>query len=170
MRINEHRPRTRSTICILGTAHHLKEAAIFDKNRSAVTPVVFSSDEKWLAAGESSGKVLIVSDEGSGLQVGRWPTLETIFFLPHFSAQTCYVPTSPPIPYSAHIYALQFRSSNEWPASGSLDTHVHVWNVVNPGQKKAIQIPNAGVGGVNVFEWVGGTAVLSAGSDASLRP
>jgi len=32
--------------------------------------VAFSSDGKWLAAGESSGNILVFSD-GSGLQVGR---------------------------------------------------------------------------------------------------
>ena len=48
----------------------LKEAATFDKNNSAITAVAFSSDGKWLAVGESSGKIFIFADEGSGLQVG----------------------------------------------------------------------------------------------------
>ena len=49
----------------------MKEAAILDKNKSVVTAVAFSPDGKWLAAGESSGKIFIYADEGSGLQVGR---------------------------------------------------------------------------------------------------
>ena len=48
----------------------MKEAATFDKNRSAITALAFSPDGKWLAAGESSGKIFIFSDEGSGLEVG----------------------------------------------------------------------------------------------------
>ena len=61
--------------------------------------------------------------------------------------------------------------SNAWLVFGSLETHVYVWNVVNPGQQKAIQIPTAGVatGRVNVVEWLGGITVLSAGADARPR-
>ena len=60
----------------------LKGAAIFDKNRSAVTAIAFSSDGEWLAAGESSDKMLTFSDEGSGLQVGRQSALDTGFSHP----------------------------------------------------------------------------------------
>ena len=42
--------------------------------------------------------------------------------------------------HSARINA----PSNEWLVSGSLGTHVYVWNIVNPGQTKTIQIPTAG--------------------------
>ena len=49
----------------------MKEAAIFDKNRSAVTAIAFSSDGKWLAVDDSSDKMLNFSDEGGGFQVGR---------------------------------------------------------------------------------------------------
>ena len=71
--------------------------------------------------------------------------------------------------HSARINALRFHPSNEWLVSGSLDTHVYVWNIIDPGRKRAIRIPNAGMGGVNVVEWVGETTVLSAGADANLR-
>jgi len=129
----------------------LKETATFDKNRSAVTAVAFSPDGKWLAAGESSGKIFLFTDEGNGFQPK--PPLYQSRFQSH----------------SARINALRFHPSDEWLVSGSLDTHLYVWNIVDTGQKKAIQIPNAGMGGVNVVEWVGGTTVLSAGADANLR-
>jgi WD40 repeat protein len=64
---------------------------------------------------------------------------------------------------------LRFDPSNEWLVSGSLDTNVYIWNVVDPGQKRAIRIPNAGMGGVHVVEWVGPNTILSAGADASLK-
>lgn len=79
----------------------LKETAKFNKNRSAVTAVEFSSDGKWLAAGESSGKIFIFTDEGSGFQVGNEFVLVTVL-LTHFSAQTYPVPISLPVPHCAH--------------------------------------------------------------------
>ena len=145
----------------------LKETATFDKNRSAVTAVAFSPDGKWLAAGESSGKIVLFTDEGSGFQV-RDPSIPPTASLTSFQPKPALF-QSRFQSHSARINALRFHPSNEWLVSGSLDTHVYVWNVVNPGQKRAIQIPNAGVGGVNVVEWVGGTTVLSAGADANLR-
>ena len=58
----------------------LQEIANFDKNRSAVTTVAFSSDGKWLAAGESSGKIMLFTDEGSGFQVSASYILATVPF------------------------------------------------------------------------------------------
>jgi len=129
----------------------LKETANFDRNKSVVTAVAFSPDGKWLAAGESSGKIVIFTNDGSGFQPK--PALYQSRFQGH----------------SGRVNALRFHSSNQWLVSGALDTHVYVWNVVNPEQRTNIRIPNAGVGGVNTVEWVGRMTVLSAGADASLR-
>ena len=51
--------------------------------------------------------------------------------------------------------------------SGSLDTNLYIWSVDKPLKK--LLIPNAGMGGVNVAEWIGESTVASAGADASIR-
>ena len=71
LRITKHGPQDKKLYLYSWDGTSLKEVASFDKNRNAITAMVFSPDGKWLAAGESSGKIVIFSDEGSGLQVGR---------------------------------------------------------------------------------------------------
>jgi WD40 repeat protein len=69
--------------------------------------------------------------------------------------------------HSARINSVAFHPSGKYAVSGSLDTNVMVWSVEKP--LKNVKIANAGMGGVNIVEWVGESTVASAGADASVR-
>ena len=101
-------------------------------HKSAVTAVSFSYDGKRSTAGESRGKCesFRTKERPPGVDSQR----ETQNYFNAFLTPTCSVPISLPIPQCA----LRLHPSNE---SVTLNTHVHVWNVVNPGQKNPSKFP-----------------------------
>lgn len=71
--------------------------------------------------------------------------------------------------HTAKINALAFHPGGAHVVSGSLDTNIYIWSVKSPLRR--VLIPNAGMGGVNAVQWIGGggNTVASAGADASIR-
>ncbi|KAF5389602.1 hypothetical protein D9757_004234 [Collybiopsis confluens] len=74
--------------------------------------------------------------------------------------------------HSARVNSLSWTSDSKHCASGSLDTHVYIWNVAKP--LKNIAIKNAGSGGVNGVLWIDGGdgktgKLASSGADACVK-
>ncbi|KAG8832221.1 WD40 repeat-like protein [Serendipita sp. 399] len=121
----------------------LIQSTKLDSNRGVVSSLAFSPDGALLAAGDSSGKLMLYSVTETKLVTSRWAG------------------------HSGRINAVVFHPGGKHVASGSLDTNIFVWSVEKPLRK--LSIPNAGMGGVNMVQWIGENTIASAGADASIR-
>ncbi|EIN08347.1 WD40 repeat-like protein [Punctularia strigosozonata HHB-11173 SS5] len=124
----------------------LQEAATLEGNKGVVSAVSFSPDGSLLAAGDSTGKIVLFDVKERKAITSRWTF------------------------HSARITSLDWTSDGKHCASGSLDTHVYIWSVQKP--VKNIAIKNAGPGGVNSVFWLDGGKdgrLASAGADACVR-
>ncbi|KAJ7468007.1 WD40-repeat-containing domain protein [Mycena latifolia] len=129
-----------------GTA--LKEVALLEGSKGVLSALEFSPDGTMLAAGDSSGRIVLFDVKEKTMITGRWSF------------------------HSARINSLTWTADSKHCASGSLDTHVYVWSVANPIRNIALK--NAGPGGVNAVLWVGGSTgksgtLASAGADGCVR-
>ncbi|KAI0266522.1 WD40 repeat-like protein [Gloeopeniophorella convolvens] len=128
-----------------------QEAGLLEDNRGVISALAFSPDGTKLAAGDSSGKVILYDAQQRTLLTTRWTF------------------------HTARVNALSWTADSQHCASGALDTHVYVWSVRVPS--KNIAIKNAVAGGANAVLWVaqqqqqpGGKARLAAaGNDAAVR-
>ena len=94
--------------------------------------------------------------------------MSLFFILTHSPSKK--ILTSRWINHSARINSLTWTSDSQYCASGSLDTHVYIWNVAKPAKNTAVK--NAGPGGVNAVLWLEGGKdgrLVSAGADACVR-
>ncbi|EPQ52202.1 WD40 repeat-like protein [Gloeophyllum trabeum ATCC 11539] len=125
----------------------LKELTTLDGNKGTVSAIAFSPDGAFLAAGDSSGKVILFKVDERKVVTSRWSF------------------------HSARINSLSWTADSQHCASGSLDTHVYVWSVQKP--LRNIAIKNAGPGGVNTVVWLESDGhvgkLVSAGADACAR-
>ncbi|PPQ78614.1 hypothetical protein CVT25_010578 [Psilocybe cyanescens] len=126
----------------------LKEVAVLEGNQGAVSALAFSPDGKYLASGDSSGKLILFDPKERKLITSRWAH------------------------HTARINSLSWTADSAHCASGSLDTHVYVWSVAK--LMKNIPIKNAGPGGINGVLWVDGGVgkggkLVSAGFDGCVR-
>ena len=110
-----------------------------------ISVLVFSPDGEHLAAGNSSGKIVVYKTGSSwGVATDRW------------SAHT------------AKVLAIAWNKAGTHAASGGLDTNVHVWSLAKPGSR--IKAPNAHKDGVYGVAWVDGdNKVASTGGDAAVK-
>ncbi|EGO03741.1 hypothetical protein SERLA73DRAFT_175361 [Serpula lacrymans var. lacrymans S7.3] len=131
----------------------LKEAAVLDGNKGTIHAVAVSADGSLLAAGDSSGKIVLYDVKDRTPITSRWSfhtaRITSLAFLP-----------SPSGTQPTHL------------ASSSLDTNVYVWSVAKP--MKYTTIRGAGPGGVNVVTWLGEAQggkgkLVSAGADCCVR-
>lgn len=121
----------------------LAEAATLEGNKGTVSAVAFSPDGSLLAAGDSSGKIILFDVKKRESVTSRWSF------------------------HSARINSLAWTADGQHCASGSLDTHVYVWSVQKP--MRNIAIKNVGPGGVSAVFWVGDGQLASAGADGCVR-
>ncbi|KAK7044799.1 WD40 repeat-like protein [Favolaschia claudopus] len=122
----------------------LKEIALLEDNKGVVSALEFSPDGKLLAAGDSTGRIVLFDVKEQKTITARWSF------------------------HSARVNSLSWTADSKHCASGSLDTHVYVWSVENPNRNIALK--NAGPGGVNVVLWTGkGGRLVSAGADGCVR-
>ncbi|GME39217.1 actin cortical patch [Neofusicoccum parvum] len=114
---------------------------------SVISTLAFSPGGTYLAVGTTGGKIQVYNAKSGGweLVTDRW------------SAHT------------ARITAIAWNDSEEYAASGSLDTNVFVWSLANPG--KRIKSLNAHKDGVSGVAWVGSgkDKVLSTGGDSTVK-
>jgi WD40 repeat protein len=115
--------------------------------RRATAPIsalAFSPSGKKLAVGAGNGKIYAYEVGGDWkIITDRW------------SAHT------------ARITCLAWDESENYAASGSLDTNVMVWSTEDPG--KRIKALNAHKDGVNGIAWEKASKVISTGGDASIK-
>ncbi|KAF8962540.1 WD40-repeat-containing domain protein [Flammula alnicola] len=124
----------------------LKEIAVLESNQGVVSALAFSPDGKYLASGDSSGKLILFDAKERKLVTSRWAH------------------------HTARINSLSWTSDSAHCASGSLDTHVYIWSVAK--LMKNIPIKNAGPGGVNGVLWLDGGKggkLVSSGFDGCVR-
>ncbi|KAH9951566.1 WD40 repeat-like protein [Amylocystis lapponica] len=120
-----------------------KDVATLEGNKGAVSALAFSPDGALLAAGDSSGKIVLFNVQERKAVTSRWSF------------------------HSARIHSLAWTADGRHCASGSLDTHVYVWSVEKP--MRNIAIKNAGPGGVNAVFWMRDGVLASAGADGCVR-
>jgi len=106
----------------------LREVGLLEANKGLVSALAFAPDGLKLAAGDSSGKVVLYDVPKRELITSRWSF------------------------HSARVNALSWTADSQHCASGALDTHVYVWSVRKP--IKNISIKNAVPGGVNAVLWL----------------
>lgn len=109
-----------------------------------ITALEFSPDGSLLAAGNSSGKIVVYDTSSWDVKTDRW------------SAHT------------ARVTCISWNAQGTHAVSGGLDTNVFVWSLKAPG--KRVKAPNAHKDGVNGVCWVDGDRkVASTGGDAALK-
>ncbi|KAJ3552698.1 hypothetical protein NM688_g4017 [Phlebia brevispora] len=121
----------------------LKEVAVLDSNKGAISALAFSPDGSLLAAGDSSGKVILYDAKERKLITSRWTF------------------------HSGRVHSLAWTADGRHCASGSLDTHVYIWSVEKPTRNIAIK--NAAAGGVSAVFWLAPSKLASAGADGCVR-
>ncbi len=115
------------------------------KNSTAqISALSFSKDGKHLAAGNSSGKIVVYKAGSWDVATDRW------------SAHT------------ARVLSIAWNEQGTHAVSGGLDTNVLIWSLAKPGSR--VKALNAHKDGVNGVAWVeGGQKVASAGGDAAVK-
>lgn len=115
------------------------------KNSTAqITALTFSPSGALLAAGNSSGKIVVYDTKSWEVVTDRW------------SAHT------------ARVTSISWNDESTHAVSGGLDTNIFVWSLKMPG--KRVKAPNAHKDGVNGVCWVeGSTKVASVGGDAAVK-
>ncbi|KAI9438566.1 WD40 repeat-like protein [Lactarius indigo] len=122
----------------------LQEAGLLHANGGLVSVLAFSPDGSKLAAGDSSGKVILYDVAKCEMITPRWSF------------------------HTARVNTLSWTADSLHCASGALDTHVYVWSVRKPSKK--ITITNAVPGGVNAVLWVSDDGRLAGtGADAAVK-
>jgi WD40 repeat protein len=121
----------------------LQETGLLDANGGLVSALAFSPDGSKLAAGDTSGKIILYDVAKREVITPRWSF------------------------HSARVNSLCWTADSLHCASGALDTHIYVWSVRKPSQKVAIM--NAVPGGVNAVFWVADGRLAGAGADAAVR-
>jgi len=120
-----------------------KGNVVLEGNKGVVSALAFSPDGNLLAAGDSSGRIVLFDVKEKKAITSRWSF------------------------HSARVNSLSWTEDSQHCASGSLDTHVYIWSVQKP--MRNIAIKNAGPGGVNSVLWVNSGELVSAGADGCIR-
>ncbi|KAI0300144.1 WD40 repeat-like protein [Multifurca ochricompacta] len=125
----------------------LQEAGLLEANKGVLTVLAFSPDGLKLAAGDSSGKIILYDVRKREVITSRWSF------------------------HSARINTLSWTADSLHCASGALDTHIYVWSVQKP--LKNIAIKSAVPGGVNAVFWVSHAnqegRLAGTGADAAVK-
>jgi WD40 repeat protein len=114
-------------------------------SRAQITSLAYSPSGEYLAAGDSSGKIIVYSISSGDYTVKS-------------RAWAFHV---------ARITSLKFNSTGSHCVSGSLDTHVYIWSTLS--FNKYIAIKNASKDGVWGVSWLGENRVVSSGGDGAVK-
>lgn len=126
----------------LDSGNKLSQAETLSNSTAQISALSFSKDGKHLAAGNSSGKIVVYKTAGWSVATDRW------------SAHT------------ARVTSIAWNDEGTNAASGGLDTNVFVWSLAKPGSR--VKALNAHKDGVNGVAWVDG-GIASSGGDAAIK-
>jgi WD40 repeat protein len=135
-----------NTVHIFGvdSSHKLSPLENLKKSTSQITTLAFSPSGALLAAGNSSGKIVVYDTKSWEVVTDRW------------SAHT------------ARVTTIAWNDESTHAVSGGLDTNIFVWSLSKPGNR--VKATNAHKDGVNGVSWVeGSTKVASVGGDAAVK-
>ena len=122
----------------------LKLESEMSDSTAPITALAFSPNKEYLAAGNSSGKILVYDTRSFKLAVDRW------------SAHT------------ARVTSIAWNQESNHAVSGGLDTNLFLWSVKSPG--KRIKIATAHKDGVNCVVWTAErNRIISVGADAAVK-
>jgi WD40 repeat protein len=130
-------------IYTVDSSNKLTLSITLTKSTSKVTSLSFSPSSALLAAGNSSGKIVVYDTQSWEVVTDRW------------SAHT------------ARVQSIAWNGDSTHAVTGGLDTNVFVWSLKSPG--KRVKAPNAHKDGVNGVTWVGKDKVASVGGDAAVK-
>lgn len=130
-------------IYTIDSAHKLAPKETLTNATSQITSLSFTPTGSLLAAGTSSGKILVFDASNWSVKTDR------------FSAHT------------ARVTCLAWNKEGSHLVSGGLDTNVFVWSLKAPG--KRVKAANAHKDGVYGVCWRGADGVVSTGGDAALK-
>lgn len=112
-------------------------------NRAPATALTFSPDGTHLAAGDSSGKIILYDTATFEVKTSRWAF------------------------HSARIESIAWNKDGTHIVSGSLDTHLYVYSVERPVKNRKVK--NAHEGGIKAVAWESENIVVSAGADGAVK-
>ncbi|KAK8861594.1 hypothetical protein IAR55_002417 [Kwoniella newhampshirensis] len=119
--------------------------ATFEDNRGEVLSLAFSPDGRYLAAGDATGRIILIDVEKEETAVSSKWTFHT-----------------------GRVVSLAWAKSGKRLASGGLDENIYIWDTEK--QLKNIPIRNAHPGGVSGVAWLeGNTKLVSTGADGIVR-
>jgi WD40 repeat protein len=131
-------------IYAVDSSNKLTEKEKLTNSTAAITTLAFSPDGSLLAAGNSSGKIVVYDTSSWDVKTDRW------------SAHT------------ARVLSISWNAAGTHAVSGGLDTNVFVWSLASPG--KRVKAANAHKDGVFGTCWLdGGKKIATAGGDAALK-
>jgi len=119
----------------------IKEVRVLEGHRGEVTALAYSSDGKYLGAGDSNREVKVWA--GTESKVSGW-----VF-------------------HTSRIQSLSWAADNVHLVTGSVDSAVIVWSVADPAKK--IQVKLAHIGGVRGTLFTSNNTVLSVGEDCAMK-
>lgn len=93
----------------------LEASAILEMKKSFVTALAFSPNEKLLAGGDQSGKILVFDTETKEVKINQWAF------------------------HTGRINGISWSENGEFAASASLDTNIYIWSVEKPMKYIAIK-------------------------------
>ncbi|KAK0708382.1 WD domain-containing protein [Lasiosphaeris hirsuta] len=121
-----------------------RPTATLTNSTAQISALSFSPDGKYLAAGNSSGKIVVYDTGSWNVATDRW------------SAHT------------ARVLSIAWNKAGTHATSGGLDTNVFVWSLAKPGSR--VKAPNAHKDGVYGVAWVSGDQnIASTGGDAAVK-
>lgn len=126
------------------TGDTLKEEAVLEKHRGAITVIRYSPDVSMFASGDANREA-VVWDRAS-----REVRVKNMLY------------------HTARINCLAWSPDNSMVATGSLDTCVIIYEIDKPASSR-VTIKGAHLGGVYGLAFTDNTSVVSSGEDACVR-
>lgn len=128
--------------CALYSLPNLELVHKFDARQAEVSAVQISPDNKLLAVGDSSGKILLYSTLDFSLVTSRWTF------------------------HTSRVTSIRWTEDSKRVVTGALDTNIFIFNVERPG--RAIKHLGAHKDGVTQVVWEGEN-IVSGGADGSVK-
>jgi WD40 repeat protein len=131
-----------------------KIASVQKVSAAPITAIAFSKDGTHVVAGTSAGKIYVykISSGITGMVTGN-ASLELV--TDRWSSA-----------HTGKITCLAWNEAGTHAVSGSLDTNIFVWSLMEPGAR--VKATNAHKEGVNGVAWLGDN-IISTGADATVK-